>query len=170
MGEKGCEIGTPGIGDIAYVKDLQTEEIVSTTFRCSQFGIGHHQKSMIGWVRKSTDINKIEKNCGTFTAAYMQKSLICKSRLYAKVAYVQKSLIDDLHATSRRPCWWNLNKRISLTSFVCGTNMAAKPLPSESQGIGYKSSICKNRLYPKVAYILKSLTRYMQGRLYAKVA
>ena len=51
MGEKGCGLGAPGIGDIAYVKDLQTEEIVSTTFRCSQFGIGHHKKSKIGWVR-----------------------------------------------------------------------------------------------------------------------
>ena len=59
MGEKGCEIGTPGIGDIAYVKDLQKKEIVSTTFRCSQFGVGHHQKSMIGWV---SEINKCNQN------------------------------------------------------------------------------------------------------------
>ena len=52
MGEKGCESGTPGIGDIAYVKDLQTEEIVSTSLRCSQFGVGHNKISMIGWVSK----------------------------------------------------------------------------------------------------------------------
>ena len=57
------------------------------------------------------------------------------------VGWIARLSIDDLHATSRRPCWWNLNKRISLTSFVCGTNMAAKPLSSESQWIGCKSSI-----------------------------
>ena len=66
MGEKGCEIGTPGIGDIAYVKDLQTEEIVSTTFRCSQFGVGYHHKTMVGWV---SEINtylqyNMARNCG----------------------------------------------------------------------------------------------------------
>ena len=33
-----------------------------------------------------------------------------------------------------------LEQNNSLTSFVCGTNMAAKPLSSESQGIGCKSS------------------------------
>ena len=65
MGEKGCDHGTPGIGDIAYVKDLQTEEIVSTTFRCSQFGIGHiQQPSMkVGWVSEiDRYIRKINKN------------------------------------------------------------------------------------------------------------
>ena len=40
-----------------------------------------------------------------------------------------------------------LNKIISLTTFVCGINMAAKPLSSESQGIGWKSSIEKLRIY-----------------------
>ena len=49
-GEKGCGKDSPGIGDIAYVKNLQKMEIVSTTFRCSIFGIGHHKKSMVGWV------------------------------------------------------------------------------------------------------------------------
>ena len=78
--------------------------------------------------------------------------------------------IDDLHATSRRPCWWNLNKRISLTSFVCGTNMAAKPLSSESQGIGCKSSIYDKvfvhlqptlPVFPKSSVLLRaSMTRY----------
>ena len=56
MGENGCGLGAPGIGDIAYVKDLQTEEIVSTTFRCSQFGVGLHQQAMIGWVRPSSNV------------------------------------------------------------------------------------------------------------------
>ena len=50
MGDKGCDINSPGIGDIAYVKNLQTEKIVTTYFRCSKFGVGHHLQSGIGWV------------------------------------------------------------------------------------------------------------------------
>ena len=50
MGDKGCDINSPGIGDIAYVKDLQTEKIVTTSFRCSKFGVGHHLQSGTGWV------------------------------------------------------------------------------------------------------------------------
>ena len=50
MGEKGCDITSPGIGDIAYVKDLQTKKIVTTSFRCSKFGIGYHPLSRFGWV------------------------------------------------------------------------------------------------------------------------
>jgi hypothetical protein len=42
MGEKGCDDSSPGIGDIAYVKNLKTEKIVSTNFRCSKFGIAYH--------------------------------------------------------------------------------------------------------------------------------
>ncbi|XP_028396090.1 uncharacterized protein LOC114520085 [Dendronephthya gigantea] len=34
----GCDTLNPGIGDIAYVKDLQTGKIVTTTFACSVFG------------------------------------------------------------------------------------------------------------------------------------
>ena len=49
-GEKGCGKDSPGIGDIAYVKNLQKMEIVSTTFRCSIFGIGPPKQFMIGWV------------------------------------------------------------------------------------------------------------------------
>jgi hypothetical protein len=36
--DRGCDARTPGIGDIAYVKDLMTEKIVTTTFACSVFG------------------------------------------------------------------------------------------------------------------------------------
>ena len=50
VNEKGCG-RSPGIGDIAYVKDLLTEEIVSTTFRCSHFGRYHPKSSRYGWVR-----------------------------------------------------------------------------------------------------------------------
>ena len=47
---KGCTPNSPGIGDIEYVKNLVTGEMVTTTFRCSKFGIGHHQSTNIGWV------------------------------------------------------------------------------------------------------------------------
>ena len=46
----GCGQTSPGIGNIAFVKDLQTDDIVTTNFRCSKFGIGHHPKTNIGWV------------------------------------------------------------------------------------------------------------------------
>ena len=48
ISEGGCL--SPGIGDIAYVKDLQTEEIVTTTFRCSHFSSYEHWAPGFGWV------------------------------------------------------------------------------------------------------------------------
>ena len=49
-GEKGCDQNSPGIGDIEYVKDIKTEKIVTSSFRCSKFGIAHHVGTNIGWV------------------------------------------------------------------------------------------------------------------------
>ena len=46
----GCDGRSPGIGDIAYVKDLRTEKIVSITFRCSIFGGYHPEYFQMGWV------------------------------------------------------------------------------------------------------------------------
>ena len=48
-GEKGCDQNSPGIGDIEYVKDIRTEKIVTSSFRCSKFGIAHVGAN-IGWV------------------------------------------------------------------------------------------------------------------------
>ena len=42
----GCDQRSAGIGDIAYVKDLLTEKIVTTKLRCSKFGL-----PTFGWVR-----------------------------------------------------------------------------------------------------------------------
>ena len=50
INEGGCGRLLPGIGDISYVKDLQTEEIVTTTFRCSQFTSRHSKFYGYGWV------------------------------------------------------------------------------------------------------------------------
>ena len=48
--DHGCAEATPGIGNIAYVKDLQTEKIVSTNFRCSVFGGYYDSSTGFGWV------------------------------------------------------------------------------------------------------------------------
>ncbi len=50
LNKGGCGRLTPGIGDISYVKDLQTEEIVTTKFRCSQFTSYHSKSNGFGWV------------------------------------------------------------------------------------------------------------------------
>ena len=46
--DRGCDSNSPGIGDIAFVKDLKTDKIVTTTFRCSVFGVAH--SGTLGWV------------------------------------------------------------------------------------------------------------------------
>ena len=50
LGKLGCDQNSPGIGDIEYVKDILTEKIVTSTFRCSKFGIAYHVGTEIGWV------------------------------------------------------------------------------------------------------------------------
>lgn len=51
MGEKGCDANSPGIGDVAYVKDLMTEKIVSTNFRCSKFvNPNNLEPNLVGYV------------------------------------------------------------------------------------------------------------------------
>ena len=54
INEGGCGRLWPGIGDISYVKDLQTEEIVTTKFRCSQFTSQHSKFDGFGWVSFKT--------------------------------------------------------------------------------------------------------------------
>ncbi|XP_028416631.1 uncharacterized protein LOC114540704 [Dendronephthya gigantea] len=49
MAEKGCDANSPGIGDIAHVKDLMTEKIVTTNFRCAKFGVPYHAATKFGW-------------------------------------------------------------------------------------------------------------------------
>ncbi len=50
MNTAGCDQRSAGIGDIAYVKDLLTENIVTTKLRCSKFGYGYHPLVRFGWV------------------------------------------------------------------------------------------------------------------------
>ena len=50
MNTAGCEQRSAGIGDIAFVKDLLTENIVTTKLRCSKFGFAYHPLVKFGWV------------------------------------------------------------------------------------------------------------------------
>jgi hypothetical protein len=50
MNTGGCDQRSAGIGDIAYVKDLLTEKIVTTRLRCSKFGFAYHPLVKFGWV------------------------------------------------------------------------------------------------------------------------
>ena len=50
MDKGGCGKTSPGIGDVQFVKDLMTGDIVTTNFRCSKFGVAHNQKTNFGWV------------------------------------------------------------------------------------------------------------------------
>ncbi|XP_028413234.1 fibrinogen gamma chain-like [Dendronephthya gigantea] len=60
VNQRGCGPTSPGIGDIAYVKDLRTEKIVATKFRCSQFGIYRHFILKSGWAMMN---ECFEKQC-----------------------------------------------------------------------------------------------------------
>ena len=53
LNEGGCGRLSPGIGNISYVKDLQTKQIVTTKFRCSQFSSYRSKSDGFGWVRFS---------------------------------------------------------------------------------------------------------------------
>ena len=48
----GCDQRSAGIGNIAYVKDLMTEKIVTTNLRCSKFGFAHNASLGFGWVSR----------------------------------------------------------------------------------------------------------------------
>jgi hypothetical protein len=53
----GCNQRSAGIGNIAYVKDLQTDRIVTTKLRCSKFGIAYRSSSYYGWVNNNILLN-----------------------------------------------------------------------------------------------------------------
>ena len=63
LGKGGCDSSSPGIGDVAFVKDLMTEKIVTHSFRCSKFGIAHTSKSKIGWVSYSLYLTRVISKC-----------------------------------------------------------------------------------------------------------
>ena len=50
MNKGGCGKTSPGIGDVQFVKDLMIDNIVTTNFRCSKFGIPHNARTKFGWV------------------------------------------------------------------------------------------------------------------------
>ena len=46
----GCGGTSAGIGDVKFVKDLITGNVVTTSFRCSKFGLAYNEKMKFGWV------------------------------------------------------------------------------------------------------------------------
>ena len=56
--EGGCGHRYPGIGNIAYVKDLMSRKIVTRNFECSRFGSAIAPG--LGWVGKPTVILFLE--------------------------------------------------------------------------------------------------------------
>ena len=46
--DDGCPYVQGGIGNISFVKDLLTDTVVNTNFKCSKFG--PHIHDMLGWV------------------------------------------------------------------------------------------------------------------------
>ncbi|CAB4035578.1 Hypothetical predicted protein, partial [Paramuricea clavata] len=58
MTTAGCDQRSAGIGNIAYVKDLQTEKIVTTKLRCSKFGFAHHHLLKFGWTMMNSCLQK----------------------------------------------------------------------------------------------------------------
>ena len=50
FGSGGCTDIHSGIGNVSYVKDILTEQVVNTNFSCSKFG--PHQDVNLGWVTK----------------------------------------------------------------------------------------------------------------------
>ena len=73
----GCTKHNPGIGDIAYVKDLQTGKVVNSKFRCSLFG--GHSSPAIGWV----SVFKV-KNCWNNSKLIHKRGIACFSLFYLK--------------------------------------------------------------------------------------
>ena len=59
MNTAGCDQRSAGIGDIAYVKDLLTEKIITTKLRCSKFGVANHRLARFGWVRSLNIIREL---------------------------------------------------------------------------------------------------------------
>ncbi len=47
---KECGWSSAGIAGVTYVKDLQTDTIVSHNFSCSKFGFGYVPATGFGWV------------------------------------------------------------------------------------------------------------------------
>ncbi|CAB4038204.1 Hypothetical predicted protein [Paramuricea clavata] len=58
LDQGGCPYNFPGVGDISYVKDLMTEEIVSRDFSCSKFGPYSHPIAKIGWTMMNLCLEK----------------------------------------------------------------------------------------------------------------
>ncbi|XP_028391389.1 uncharacterized protein LOC114516186 [Dendronephthya gigantea] len=128
VNQGGCDATSPGIGDIAYVKDLRTEKIVTTKFRCSQFGTYRHFFLKSGWAMMN---ECFEKQC-PHGFAFHQKFLL-QTDSSGSFSY---SVVSDTsgirqNSTASIGC----DKGVCCSCFsppgstedLCGTDCKAKP-------------------------------------------
>ncbi|XP_046839722.1 uncharacterized protein LOC124433904 isoform X2 [Xenia sp. Carnegie-2017] len=54
----GCTKTSPGIGDVSFVKDLIIDKVVTTSFRCSKFGLAHNKRTQFGWVKMNDCLSR----------------------------------------------------------------------------------------------------------------
>ncbi|XP_046839770.1 uncharacterized protein LOC124433941 isoform X2 [Xenia sp. Carnegie-2017] len=54
----GCTKTSPGIGDVSFVKDLMTDNVVTTSFRCSKFGVAHNERTRFGWAKMNDCLSR----------------------------------------------------------------------------------------------------------------
>jgi hypothetical protein len=65
---KGCSDLQAGIGNIAFVKDLLTQSVLTNNFKCSKFG--PHTHDMLGWV--TANFKNIVYICNLAKKCYME--------------------------------------------------------------------------------------------------
>lgn len=100
-----CGWSSAGISDVAYVKDLQTDTIVSHNFSCSKFGYGHFPATGFGWVCASIFL------CMRWTFPHL---LLFKINCKPTMRNVQLTFI---WLSSQR--WFYKNSATNLLRFVC---------------------------------------------------
>ena len=88
LNKGGCGRLSPGIGDISYVKDLQTEEIVTTKFRCSQFSSYHSKSDGFGWVSFFTNISLKNLRLNNILRSSLETSELLKPVRITKIILI----------------------------------------------------------------------------------
>ncbi|XP_028399998.1 uncharacterized protein LOC114523319 [Dendronephthya gigantea] len=130
INQGGCGASSPGIGDIDYVKDLRTEKIVTTKFRCSQFGLNvHYRISLtIGWAM----INEcFKKQCPygfTFNQRFRNRMTTSGSFSYSVVSStsgIRHNSTAFIGCNNTVCC--SCSSPPDSTEDLCGTDCKAKP-------------------------------------------
>ncbi|XP_028391545.1 uncharacterized protein LOC114516310 [Dendronephthya gigantea] len=128
VNQGGCGATSPGIGDIAYIKDLRTEKIVATKFRCSQFGTHQHFFLKIGWAMMN---ECFEKQCPQGFAFHPKFPIQTDSSGSFSYSVVSETSGISRNSTAFIGC----DKGVCCSCFsppdsiddLCGTDCKAKP-------------------------------------------